>query len=208
MVISLFPKNTKFFELLETFAALLSRSGSLLAEAFENPYAVKDFADQIHNLEHDGDKCTRELLHLLIRSFITPFERSDIHTIATCLDDILDAIDETVTFLSHLQPISVDPDVKEQVKFLDQATSKISDAINRLRYPNKRGEALDIIRQIGRLEGEGDAVYNRLIASLFLGGHSPNSVLRSKMLSDHVEEALNACQRLGNSLELAILKLG
>lgn len=203
---SLFPKNTKFFDLLETFARLLTDASALLVEAFENPYAVKEFAERIRELEHRGDECTRETLHLLIRSFITPFEREDIHTIAVSLDDILDAIDETVTFLALLEPIQVDREVKEQARLIFQATTKLNEAIHLLRYTKLRKEALPLIREAGKHEGAGDRAYNRLIATLFLGGHNPNSVLRLKMMADYNEDALNACQRLGNALELAILK--
>src|SRR6187455_594760 len=103
----LIPKEEKFFEDFVAMAEQIDRGAALLVEMLAPDQPVWDKADEIKEVEHKCDFLTHEIIRRLHRTFVTPLDREDIHTLARSLDDVMDAIDASATIvrLYHIEDV-------------------------------------------------------------------------------------------------------
>jgi uncharacterized protein Yka (UPF0111/DUF47 family) len=136
-------------------------------------------------------------------SFVTPFDREDIHQLASGLDDILDGIEAVADMfvLHHIkQPL---PEMRQQADVLHRAAEELRQAMGHLR--NLRGLEEHWV-EINRLENEGDRVYRKTVAALFSGDYKAMDVLKWKDIVDQLEGAIDGCEDVANILESIVLK--
>jgi uncharacterized protein len=197
------PRNQDFYVLFERAAANLAETAGLLL------HMVTEFRDpeashaEISQREHEGDEITHEIMRALNTTFVTPFDREDIHKLASDLDDILDGI-EAVADLLVLHRIEQPlPEMRQLADVLTRAAEQCYQAVTRL-----RGFAgLDQYWvEINRLENEGDRVYRQTVAKLFSGDYKAMDVLKWKDLIDQMEAAIDGCEDVANTLESIVLK--
>jgi uncharacterized protein len=199
----LIPRNQDFYVLFERAAVNLSETSQLLLRMlvdFRDPEASHA---EIRQREHEGDEITHEIMRALNTTFVTPFDREDIHKLASDLDDILDGI-EAVADLLVLHRIEHPlAEMLQQADVLARATDQCHQAVTRL-----RGFAgLDQYWvEINRLENEGDRVYRQTVAHLFSGDYKAMDVLKWKDLVDQMEAAIDGCEDVANTLESIVLK--
>lgn len=206
MFSAMFPKNDVFFDLFNDLAANVKRGAQLMRDLCGNRDRRQEFVGAIRETEHASDKISREIQKLLIRSFITPLDREDIHALASSLDDVIDFIDEAATSFILFQVQEPIPDYVKQVELLTSAVGYLVDAIDNIRLPKNRIKSRAFIYKIYDLESEGDAVFNQALARLFSEEKDPIAVLKWKELCDDIEGALDACQTVANTLEMIVLK--
>jgi predicted phosphate transport protein (TIGR00153 family) len=197
------PRNLDFYELFDRAAANLAETAELLNKLitdFDDPEAAHA---QIRQREHDGDEITHEIMRALNTTFVTPFDREDIHRLASGLDDILDGMEAVsdLLVLHHIEHIL--PEMKQQAEVLARAADQTYQAMTQL-----RGFAgLDRFWvEINRLENEGDRVYRKTVAHLFSGEFKAMDVLKWKDLVDQLEAAIDGCEDVANTLESIVLK--
>jgi uncharacterized protein len=197
------PRNQDFYVLFEKAAANLAETAGLLlamVTEFRDPQASHA---EISQREHEGDEITHEIMRALNTTFVTPFDREDIHKLASDLDDILDGI-EAVADLLVLHRIEQPlPEMRQLADVLARAADQCYQAVVRL-----RGFAgLDQYWvEINRLENEGDRVYRQTVARLFSGDYKAMDVLKWKDLVDQMEAAIDGCEDVANTLESIVLK--
>jgi uncharacterized protein len=197
------PRNQDFYVLFERAAANLAETARLLlamVTEFRDPQASHA---EISQREHEGDEITHEVMRALNTTFVTPFDREDIHKLASDLDDILDGI-EAVADLLVLHRIEQPlPEMRQLADVLARAADQCYQAVVRL-----RGFAgLDQYWvEINRLENEGDRVYRQTVARLFSGDYKAMDVLKWKDLVDQMEAAIDGCEDVANTLESIVLK--
>jgi uncharacterized protein Yka (UPF0111/DUF47 family) len=143
-------------------------------------------------------------METLNTTFVTPFDRKDIHTLASALDDILDAQEAVSDLLVLHRVVTPPPFVVQQAGILERITAGIVVAVQDLR--TLTGVERDWA-QVNRLEREGDRVYRRAVAELFSGDHEPIEVLKWKDIVDQLEDAIDRCQHISNTIESIALKL-
>jgi predicted phosphate transport protein (TIGR00153 family) len=199
----IFPREEGFYDLFERAAQNLSETAHLLLESlrdFSNPEAAHA---EIRDREHEGDEITHQVMRALNTSFVTPFDREDIHRLASSIDDILDAIEAVADLmvLHHIEkPL---PEMTEQAEVLAQAADQTYQAMKGLRGFS----GLDKYWvEINRLENEGDRVYRQTVAQLFSGIYDAMAVLRWKDLVDQLEAAIDGCEDVADTLESIVLK--
>lgn len=205
-MIGLFPKNNAFFDLFNESATNMHRTSELMLELCKSTERRTEIVGAIREVEHKGDRTTRTILRLLVRSFITPLEREDIHALASALDDVVDYIDESANsfvLLGVKEPIA---EYLKQAELLVKASEVLAEAVGKLRSPKTRSEIPQLLHKVYDLESEGDAVHNKAMARLFSQEKDPIEILRWEKLCDFLEAALDACQRVANVLEMTILK--
>ena len=170
---------------------------------------VVDFGDidakhaLVKACETRGDELTDEILKRLDGTFVTPFDREDIHALAEELDDVVDDM-LTVSHLLRLLSIeTVLPELKEQAELLVQMSDHTVGLMGRLETMKGTGPFL---AAIGELEHEGDAVYRQTLGRLFSGEYEALEVLRWKDIIQAMEAAINTVEDISNIVESIILK--
>ncbi|HEY1629587.1 MAG TPA: DUF47 family protein, partial [Tepidisphaeraceae bacterium] len=162
----------------------------------------------IRQEEHEADDLAHTALDRLDRTFITPFDREDIHLLVGGLDDIVDTVDALAKRfpLYHVQ--EMEPAFVKQTDTLVQAAIAVSEAVHRLRKSRKLSELSDKLIELHRLENVGDDQNHSAMSHLFSGAMDPLTVMKWKELFDLIEAAIDNCEDVGNTLERIVLKNG
>ena len=207
-MINLLPKDTVFYDLFEGLSNhVVSVSEHLrrLAKSFPETSA---HIQLIRQEEHEADELAHAALDRLDRMFITPFDREDIHMLVGGLDDIVDTIDALAKRfpLYHVQ--AMEPIFQKQTDTLVESAVALNDAVHRLRKSRKLSELSDKLIEIHRLENVGDDQNHSAMSNLFSGATDPLTVMKWKELYEMIEDAIDGCEDVGNTLERIVLKNG
>ena len=201
----LIPKDESFFDLFEQQAKILLEAAGVLVEATERFETLPENAKRLERLEHDGDQFTHELMAKLNRTFITPFDREDIHRLVSDLDDVLDLM-EAVTerfILFKIQQIM--PPAKEIAKVIHSQTQEIHRVIPKLRHM-RHEQIMPHCIEINRLENVGDRLLRDGFAALFDGSPDPLVVIKWRELYELLEMATDKCEDVAVTIEAIVLK--
>lgn len=198
----LVPTDDRFFTLFLDAARNLERAARELEEMVEDLSDAKPRRDGIHELERAGDRLTKDTLSRLAQSFVTPFDREDIHAICEGIDDVLDEIYHVADLLYLLDIDEAIPEMKELSEVLRESTSSAVALFERFESMKQLDGILD---EIGRLESEGDRVYRKAVARLFREG-DPMTVLKWKDIIGSTETAVDLVEKLGNLVESVVVK--
>jgi predicted phosphate transport protein (TIGR00153 family) len=205
---NLLPKDTVFFDLFEGLANhAVSCSEHLRRLAVGFP-KIDTEVQRIRQEEHAADDLAHTALDRLDRTFITPFDREDIHTLVNELDNVVDMVDALAKRFTLYNIKAMEPVFVKQCEVLVRATATLSEAVHRLRKSRKLSELSEKLIEIHRLESEGDDNHHSAISKLFGGTVEPLEVMKWKELYDYVENAIDGCEDVGNTLERIVLKNG
>ena len=196
-------KDRVFFDLFEEAAANVVRAADLLDEMLAHYPDRADLSRDIVICEQEGDRITHDVHHRLNSTFVTPIDREDVLRLISDLDDIIDLIDEVSDYLGLYKIEAPMEQSQRLAHVLLQSTRQISEAMPRLR-------SFDAIShytvEINRLENDGDRISRDAIASLFESGIDPLVVIRWKDIFERLEEAIDACEHVTNTLEGIVIK--
>jgi len=203
----IFPREESYFDLFDEVAANLADAARQLLDMVEDFVDPEMKAKRLVEAEHEGDRLTHAIYSRLNSTFITPFDREDIHALAGQLDDVLDAI-EAAADMMVLHKVTEPLDaVVEQARLIDRGARATADGLRNLR--GLKQEALrTYLINVNELENEGDRLYRRARADLynFEGEHPARYVLMWKDIVEQLEEALDECEDVSNVLESIALK--
>jgi predicted phosphate transport protein (TIGR00153 family) len=197
------PRDREFFDLFEEAGANILRAADLLDRMLRNYPETKELAREILLCEQEGDRITHDIVHRLNQTFVTPIDREDILELASNLDDIVDLTEEVADYLGLYKVEAPMEQAQRLAHILMQASRQITEAMPRMR------DFKDISHytvEIHRLENEGDRVVREAIASLFDTGIDPMVVIRWKDLFERLEEAVDATERVANTLQGIVIK--
>jgi predicted phosphate transport protein (TIGR00153 family) len=198
------PQKREFFDLFAASSQNAIEITGLLVELLGTyPNDGSDLIARIKEREHAGDRLTTDLIGLLNRTFVTPFDRDDIFRLATSLDDICDLVDEAATNVELYDVRNVPERAREQADVLRRAAVQLDAAVRRL---DGFRDATDELRQLRDLEDEGDRLVRQAVAELFRSGQDPISIIRWKDIHEQLEEAVDAFQRVADVLEAILVK--
>ena len=197
------PRDREFFDLFEEASANILRGADLLDRMLRNYPETKELAREILLCEQDGDRITHDIVQRLNQTFVTPIDREDILELASTLDDIIDLTEEVADYLGLYKVEAPMEQAQRLAHILMQACRQIAEAMPRMR------DFKDISHytvEIHRLENDGDRVVREAIASLFDTGIDPMVVIRWKDLFERLEEAIDATERVANTLQGIVIK--
>lgn len=203
---SLMPRERIFFDLFEQAAANVHQSAEALAELLRDYTDVDAKRRHIKDLEHAGDELTHRTMELLNKTFITPFDREDIHAIATRLDDIVDLVHTAANRMRLYKIGAPTEDARKLADCLVEATSAVVDAVARLRDLKDPEGVLRLCVVIHTHENTGDRLVQDALAALFEGGQSPVDIIKWKDIYQDMETATDRCEDVANALEAVVLK--
>ena len=198
--------DRSFYEAFERHAACIVKAGKLITEIASHPERAVALAKAIKDVEGEGDKITHETIARLHKTWITPIDRADIHSLITALDDVLDLI-EAVSERVALYEVKVLPEfVVKLSDSLQHATIAVDQAVKLLPKVKQPKEMLDLCVEINRLENEADDAYRHGLATLFKGGYDAIEVMKWRDIIDNLESATDRCEDVANILEGIVLE--
>jgi predicted phosphate transport protein (TIGR00153 family) len=203
----LLPRNDKFLSYFEQAADNLKKAGELYVNLSGVNSRVELIAlrDEIKRFEHIGDDLTHKIFEELNLSFITPFDREDIYELTKGIDDILDLMDQVADLLLLYQIDKLESDVAQLLRVVDRALEEIHQSVRLLRHMNYESLRKHIVR-VHELENEGDRLYRLFMGRLFAEQKDAVMLLKYNSLYNEMEQAIDKCEDLMNSIESIMLK--
>jgi hypothetical protein len=203
MRLPLIPRDNRFFDLFVEDAANAVAAARVLEQFMRNYGERERLASQLRDAEHAGDQMSHNIGRQLEQTFVTPFDREDIHALISRLDDVVDLIEEVAdTFILYgieaPTPLAV-----QQSEIIVLQCEQLAEALANLRT-FKGLERYWI--EIHRLENEGDRIVRRGIAELFTNGDDALDVIKWKDVYSLLEEAIDACEDVANVIERIVVK--
>jgi uncharacterized protein len=159
--------------------------------------------ERIKQIEHHGDDMTHRILIKLNQTFITPFDREDIHLLTSSLDDVLDFINGASDRLLTYKITQPSPSARVLAAIVLKQTEELRIAVSML---GKNGKLLEHCVEVNRLENEADQVSREAIGRLFDGGYDPITLIKLKELLEILETASDKAEDVANVLETVALK--
>jgi predicted phosphate transport protein (TIGR00153 family) len=201
--ITLVPQKREFFDLYGRASRNAVEIARLLVRLLEEFPGDSELLRDIKELEHEGDRLTRELVDLLNRTFVTPFDRDDMYELSSALDDICDHIDEAAGNIAGYGVTEIRPAAKEQAQVILRSTEKLREAVERIDGFKDAGRQLHELRD---LEDEGDRLNREAVSQLFRSETDAIVILRWKDIHEQLEEAVDACENAADVLEAILVK--
>lgn len=203
MRLPLIPREEQFFDMFVEDASNVLAAARLLEEFFRNFGERERLAMQLRNAEHEGDRITHDIGHKLEATFVTPFDREEIHALINRLDDVLDLIEEVADTCILFAIDEPGETAVMQAGIVTKQCEQIVDALARLRK-FKGLERYWI--EIHRLENEGDRIARQAVAELFRDGADPIEIIKWKDIYQLLEETVDACEDVANVIERIVVK--
>ena len=202
--LSLVPQKREFFDLYNRAAANIVTIAERLIELLDSfPERSDELAQEVKELEHDGDRIRHEIVDLINRTFVTPFDRDDMYRLSGVLDDICDHVDEAAGKIVRFRVVEIRAQARGQAEVIRRAGGKLAEAIGGLEgFRESRSELIEL----RELEDEGDDLVHDAVSSLFTGGADPLTVIRWKDIHEGLEEAVDACEKAADVLEAILVK--
>ncbi len=198
------PQKREFFELYARASANAVEIARLLVQLLERfPDDGQVLISQIKEREHDGDELTHEVVNLLNRTFVTPFDRDDMYRLAGAIDDVCDHVDEAADNLGSWGVERVPEKARAQAEVILQATTKLDEAVGRLDGFRDSSDQLAALRE---LEDQGDELERDAVAELFRSTDDAKVIIRWKDIHERLEEAVDALENAADVLEAIVVK--
>ena len=205
MGLRLRPVDTSFFDLFSRSAQHLVEGAGLLAEMLGESADRERVAERMRAAEHDADETTHAIVKKVNSTFVTPFDREDLYSLGSSLDDVMDMMDEAVDLILLYEVVGFPPEMSAQVDVLQRCAELTASAMPRLQSMNSLE---DYWIEINRLENTGDRNHRRMLAHLFSGEFKTIEVLKLKDIVESLEGAIDAFERVANIVEQIAVKEG
>lgn len=202
------PKNRVFFELFEQVADNVAKMGTIM----KSVVAETDFdrraslIGQIEDLEHANDELTHSIFTELGRNFITPFDREDIHYLATSLDDIADYIYASAKKINFYRVNPNDMGMQKMAELIEQGAHQIRIAVKELRNMKNMRNITEALVKINSIENQADDIFDMSIERLFATEPDAKEVIKKREIYQVMEIVTDKCEDASNVIESIIIK--
>ncbi len=202
------PKDRVFFQLFEEVAEHVYEMGVKLKEMVNEPDVDvrANILAQIENLEHKNDELTHNIFTELGRNFITPFDREDIHALATAIDDVADYVHGSANRMLLYNVKHVNEAVRKLAELINQGCKDIDKAIKELKDLKNIRNVTDSCVRINSMENQADYVFDMAVADLFKNETDAIELFKMKELLAAMETATDKCEDAANVMESIIVK--
>jgi len=200
------PHNSDFFDLFEKLADNAVEAAALFRKVASGGGVDDESLTAMRAIEHRGDEITYNLIDKLNKTFITPFDREDIHSLAKELDDVIDVIN---TMVGKLRLYELDGVNKNLVGFsvlIDASVQCLAGAVKGLHNMKNSKALLASCVDIDAMEDKGDAMRDKSIAELFHTETDPVAIIKWKEVYEDAETVLDICEDVANVVEAIIVK--
>jgi uncharacterized protein len=201
----LIPREEKFYADFIALADQLVTAAGLLERMMASDPPDWSLADQIQQVEHDCDTITHEIIQRLNRTFVTPIDREDIHSLAKSLDDVMDAIDAAASVIRRYHVAPVRFGARELAGVIAKSSDQVRMAVAAL---ERKSGVHGLAVEVNRLENEADRLHDDALRRLFDEEKDPIAIIKWKEVLDFLEEATDRCEDVANVLEGVVVKHG
>jgi hypothetical protein len=205
----LMPREGRFFNLFDSHAKLIVDGALALADVLKHNDIQKDREAGIkiiEDAEHGADRITHDTVALLHTTFVTPFDRDDIHRLISRMDDILDLIQDTGESLVLYDIQKITPEAIQLAELLRRCTEHVQSAVGLMASMADAPAILKICQEIDRLESEADKVMRGAISELFRYEQDTRQLIKLKAVYELLEAATDKCQDVANVIESVVLE--
>jgi len=202
--VRLFPREEKFFDLLEAHIEHSVEAARLLNESVKTgPHTFAQTAGEIKRIEYEGDRITHQLFTRLNQTFVTPLDPEDLHGMGSALDDVLDIIEDAAFRLTAYKIDPIPDGVIELTAIILECCKTLQTAVVRLRT---HLPILDECIEINRLENSADEVVRKLVTRLFEEETDAIRLLKHKEIFETLEYATDRCEDVADILQSVVVK--
>jgi predicted phosphate transport protein (TIGR00153 family) len=208
----LLPREGNFFEMFnEHGRAIVSGARSFQAMLLDygDPILREKYASEVDGAEHAADKITAEVNRLLHKTFITPIDREQIHTLINSMDDILDLLQDTTETLSLYDVRRITEEVIRLGDISAKCCERVAHAVSLLPQLSKSGVAEATIKtceEIDRLESDADRVMRAAMSKLFREEQDIRELIKLKAIYEQLESISDKCEDVANLIEGIVLE--
>ncbi|HUN65659.1 MAG TPA: DUF47 family protein [Bacteroidota bacterium] len=203
----LLPHDEKFYQFFEESAKNLVKGADLFTSLFEGtPEDHEKVIQRMHELEHFGDAVTHKIFAELSATFVTPFDREDIHLLASALDDVMDYIDGSAARFQLYKLDRCPEAMRALVGILQKEVAELERGVFLLRDFRRSAELQKVLERINEFENEADDVFAKAIADLFEEERDAIKIIKLKEIYVGLETATDKCEDAANVLETLLIK--
>lgn len=203
------PKDKIFYTLFESASANLEKLAEKLVQLVNetDPSKRATLTKDIEHLEHENDVLTHNIFLELGRNFITPFDREDIHSLATSLDDIADYIHASARKMSvyKVDPTS-DSGIKKAADIIQEAVLSVNSAVVELRNLKNTRKIIECVIKINSIENTADEILNMSLEQLFDSDADAKELIKKREIYQTMETVSDKCEDAGNVIESIVIK--
>jgi predicted phosphate transport protein (TIGR00153 family) len=197
------PREQSFFQMFTEQAENVQAGAQAMVDMLQNFSDPAAGASRVEAHEHAGDAITHDIMKKLNQTFITPFDREDIHELASRIDDVIDLVDAAASRLVTYRVKMIRPGVLALATTIRDATAQIVAAV---RVLGEEDHILEHCIEINRLENVADRQCRELIAQLFDQEKDPVQIIKWKEIIETLEFATDKCEDVANVIETVVLK--
>ena len=202
------PKNKVFYELFEKVAGNAAKMGTMLRDIVAQPDFDKraSLISQVEDLEHANDELTHSIFTELGRNFITPFDREDIHYLASSLDDIADFIYASAKKINFYCVNPNDMGMQKMSELIEQSAQQVLIAVRELRDMKNMRNITEALVKINSIENQADDIFDMSIEKLFDSEPDAKEVIKKREIYQVMEIVTDKCEDASNVIESIIIK--
>lgn len=206
MILSFFTNRVKFFDLFEEQVGHAVEAARFFREVVVQDHVSEAILSEMGRIEHQGDDVAHTIIQRLNQTFITPFDREDIHALVKELDDVTDMIHNIVSRLAVYGIAGGDKNLVEFAAVIEQSVLAVAIAIGGLRHIKDVRVVFDACVEVNRLENVGDVMRDRVLAELFATTKDPIVVLKWKDIYQDAETVLDVCEDVVHIIDSIMVK--
>ncbi len=202
------PKNKIFYDLFEGVANNVAKMGALMKDVVAEPDFDKraTLISQLEDLEHANDELTHSVFTELGRNFITPFDREDIHYLASALDDIADYIYAAGKKINFYRVNPNDTGMQKFADLIEQGANQVRIAVQELRNMKQMRNITEALVKINSIENQADDIFDMSIERLFATESDAKEVIKKREIYQVMEIVTDKCEDAANVIESIIIK--
>ena len=206
MLARLMPREGRFFDLFNAHAERIIEGSRELAAMIGSFSELDAHAQRIDVAERAADKITHECITLLHRTFITPFDREQIHALITAMDDILDLIQDVAESIALYDLRSVTPEAKQLAEICQMCCERVRTVVGLLTNVKRSDAILKCCEEIDRLESDADRVMRAALSKLFRDENDLKQVMKLRVIYELLESITDRCEDVANVVEGIVLE--
>ncbi len=206
----LMPKEGKYFDLFNAHGELIVQGGrelsNLIGALVDAPANAAKHADAIDDIERQADKITHDTLSQLHTSFITPFDRDEIHQLINSMDDILDIIQDVAESMSLYDIHHVPPEAKALADITEQSCNRVLALVKLLHNMDNAPAILKLCHEIDEMESDADRMLREAMSKVFREEPDVRQVIKLKEMYEILESVTDRCKDVAGTVEAIVLE--
>ena len=206
MTVTKKKKDYNYFECFEKGGESICRSASVLSKTVSDMSNISKYAEEIHLIENDADSLYHEMVEYLTRAFITPFEREDIKMLGQSIDDVVDALDETVINLYIYDVTVLREETKAFVDLLNRCCVALNKVLCEFKHYKKSKDIKKYIIEVNDIEEQADKLFQTALRRLFTQEPEEIEIIKWREIFKDFERCFDACEEVADTVEIVILK--